>query len=101
MNTTHNTTEIDTPVLIVGGGPVGLMTSIYLSRAGVRSMLVERHPATAVLPKARSINARTMEMFRQLGFEDEVRAAGLDIRFSNMIMWAESLAGEEIKRVTP
>lgn len=101
MNTTDNNPEIETPVLIVGGGPVGLMTSIYLSRAGVPSLLVERHAGTAVLPKARSINARTMEMFRQLGFEDEVRAAGLDIRFSNMIMWAESLAGKEIKRVTP
>lgn len=101
MKAPETTASIDVPVLIVGGGPVGLMSSIYLSRFGVRSLLVERHPSTAVLPKARSINARTMEMFRQLGFEGEVRAAGMDPRFSNMIMWAESLTGEEIKRVVP
>jgi 2-polyprenyl-6-methoxyphenol hydroxylase-like FAD-dependent oxidoreductase len=101
MNAVNTAAPIDVPVLIVGGGPVGLMSSICLSRAGVRSLLVERHPGTAVLPKARSINARTMEMFRQLGFEDEVRAAGMAPRFSNMIMWAESLAGAEIKRVVP
>ena len=50
------------PVLIVGGGPVGLTASILLSRHGVRSLLAERHPGTAVHPKARAINARSMEM---------------------------------------
>ena len=57
------------PVVIVGGGPVGLTASILLSRAGVRSLLVERHPGTAVHPKARGINARTMEIYHQCGVE--------------------------------
>ena len=65
------------PVLIVGGGPVGLAASILLGRQGVRSLLVERHAGTAIHPKARAINARTMEIFRQHGAEDAVRAAGL------------------------
>jgi putative polyketide hydroxylase len=56
-------------VLIVGGGPVGLTASILLSRLGVRTLLVERHPGT--------VNARTMEIFRQCGVEAAVRAAGL------------------------
>ena len=60
---------IEIPVLIVGGGPVGLTASILLSQHGVRSLLVERHPGTAILPKARGINARTMEMYRQIGIE--------------------------------
>ncbi len=60
---------VDVPVLIVGGGPVGLTASILLSQAGVRSLLVERHPGTAMHPKARGINARTMEMYRQCGVE--------------------------------
>jgi 2-polyprenyl-6-methoxyphenol hydroxylase-like FAD-dependent oxidoreductase len=64
---------LNVPVLIVGGGPVGLTASILLSQHGVRSLLVERHPGTAILPKARGINARTMEMYRQHGIEQAIR----------------------------
>ncbi|HMN78929.1 MAG TPA: FAD-dependent monooxygenase [Burkholderiaceae bacterium] len=92
---------IDVPVLIVGGGPVGLTASIYLSRFGVRSLLIERHPGTAILPKARGLNARTMEMYRQIGLEEEIRAVAMPARFGGMILWAESLAGREIKRLQP
>lgn len=92
---------IDVPVPIVGGGPVGLTASIYLSHFGVRSLLVERHPGTAILPKARGLNARTMEMYRQIGLEDAIRAVAMPARFGGMILWAESLAGREIKRLQP
>src|SRR6185503_15785241 len=90
-----------TPVLIVGGGPVGLTASLALSQQGLPSLLVERHPGTAILPKARGINARTMEMYRQMGVEADIRAAGMPPLFGKMILWAESLVGNEIKRLTP
>ena len=61
---------LDVPVLISGGGPVGLAASLFLSQHGVRSLMVERHPSTALTPKARGINARTMEVFRQCGIDD-------------------------------
>jgi putative polyketide hydroxylase len=89
------------PVLIVGGGPVGLTASILLSRHGVRSLLVERHPGTSIVPKARGINARTMEMYRQCGVEDDIRAAGLAPQSTGLIVWTESLAGREIERRVP
>lgn len=89
------------PVLIVGGGPVGLTASILLSRAGVRSLMVERHPGTAVHPKARGINARTMEIYHQCGVDDAVRAAGLPHHHTGLIVWAKTLAGEEIERRVP
>lgn len=92
---------IDVPVLIVGGGPVGLTASIYLSHFGIESLLVERHPGTAILPKARALNARTMEMYRQIGLEDEIRAVAMPERFGRMILWSQSLAGAEIKRLQP
>lgn len=91
--------EID--VLIAGGGPVGLTASILLSRHGVRSLLVERHPGTAILPKSRGINARTMEMYRQCGLEAAIRDAGLATERTGLIVWAESLAGREIERRVP
>jgi putative polyketide hydroxylase len=91
----------DCDVLIAGGGPVGLTASMLLSRLGVRSLLVERHPGTSIHPKARGINSRTMEIFRQVGVEDAVRAAGLAPGRSGFIVWTRSLAGEELERRTP
>ena len=93
--------DIDVPVLIVGGGPVGLTMSLLLSRFGVTSLLVERHPGTANLPKARAVNARTMEIYRQIGVAADIRAAGMPPEFGGMILWAESLAGREIERLKP
>src|SRR5439155_17508125 len=91
----------DIPVLIVDGGPVGLSASILLSQAGVHSLLVERHPGTAVHPKARGINGRTMEIYHQCGVEAGVRAAGLPALHTGLIVWAHTLAGEEIERRVP
>jgi 2-polyprenyl-6-methoxyphenol hydroxylase-like FAD-dependent oxidoreductase len=92
---------LDIPVLISGGGPVGLTASLLLSRHGVRSLLVERHPGTALTPKARGINARTMEIFRQCGIDAAVRAAGLAEGRLGLIVWTETLAGREIERRVP
>ena len=92
---------LDIPVLISGGGPVGLAASLLLSQHGVRSLLVERHPATALTPKARGINARTMEVFRQCGIDAAVRQAGLAEGGTGLIVWTETLAGKEIERRVP
>ena len=92
---------LELPVLISGGGPVGLTASLLLSRHGVRSLLVERHPSTALTPKARGINARTMEVFRQCGIDTAVRQAGLQEGRMGLIVWTETLAGEEIERRVP
>jgi putative polyketide hydroxylase len=92
---------LDIPVLISGGGPVGLAASLLLSQHGVRSLLVERHPGTALMPKARGINARTMEVFRQCGIDTAVREAGLAEGGTGLIVWTETLAGREIERRVP
>jgi len=89
------------PVLISGGGPVGLSASLLLSRHGVRSLLVERHPGTALTPKARGINARTMEIFRQCGIDTAIREAGLAEGGTGLIVWTETLSGREIERRVP
>src|SRR3954453_5578860 len=68
---------VDTEVLIVGAGPVGLTLAIALGQAGVRCILVERKPAPQFLPKMERCNARTMEIFRRMGLAAKVRAAGL------------------------
>jgi 2-polyprenyl-6-methoxyphenol hydroxylase-like FAD-dependent oxidoreductase len=68
---------LDTQVLIVGAGPVGLTLAIELGRRGVRCTIVEQKPAPAKLPKMERCNARTMEIYRRMGIVEKVRAAGL------------------------
>ena len=42
----------DVPVLIAGGSLVGLSTAVFLGMHGVKSLVVERHPGTAIHPRA-------------------------------------------------
>ena len=68
---------MDTEVLIVGAGPVGLTLAIDLGRRGIRCTLVEKKEAPEFLPKMERCNARTMEIFRRMGLAGKIRAAGL------------------------
>ena len=69
-----------TPVAIVGAGPVGLSLALGLARQGVRSVLVERKPATSEYSKAPGIHVRTREAFRQWGVEERFLEAGTLLR---------------------
>ncbi|MFU2028322.1 FAD-binding monooxygenase [Bacillus wiedmannii] len=64
------------PVLIIGGGLSGLASALFLAKHNVDYSLVERHPSTAIHPKAGGITFRTMELFRELGLEQRIRLAG-------------------------
>src|SRR5437588_9661643 len=88
-----------TPVLIVGGGLVGLSTSLFLTQHGIPSLLVERHASTAIHPRARGINFRTMELFRELGLEEPLRVAGAELINNRGRLIVETLAGTELKRI--
>jgi 2,4-dichlorophenol 6-monooxygenase len=85
--------ELRIPVLIVGAGGCGLSSSIYLSELGTRSLLVERHASPGQLPKARYLNQRTMEVFRQIGVADAVYARSMPLKYISRIRWCTSLAG--------
>jgi 2-polyprenyl-6-methoxyphenol hydroxylase-like FAD-dependent oxidoreductase len=67
---------MDTEVIIVGAGPVGLTLAIDLGRRGVRCILLEQKDAPQFLPKMERCNARTMEIYRRLGMAQKVRDAG-------------------------
>ena len=60
------------PIAIIGGGPVGLVSSILLSQRHIPHVLFERYPSTSIHPKACGMNQRTIEIFRQIGIEDEI-----------------------------
>lgn len=63
------------PVVIVGGGPVGMGLAIDLGQRGVECVVVERHPIPQRIPKGQNLTQRTMEHFAFWGVEEEIRAA--------------------------
>jgi putative polyketide hydroxylase len=65
----------DCDVLVVGGGLVGLVASMFLAQQGLRVWVVERHVATSSHPKLRGVSARTMELYMSAGIEDAIRPA--------------------------
>ncbi|KAL8939145.1 MAG: hypothetical protein Q9216_003519 [Gyalolechia sp. 2 TL-2023] len=83
--------EDSVPVLIVGGGIVGLSASLFLSHFGIKSQLIERHSGTSIHPRARSINARTMELFRHLGIQVCIHQAGASLSQTMGIYSGQSL----------
>ena len=83
------------PVLIVGGGPVGLAVAIGLRHFGVDCLLVEQHDSTLDFPKGRAVNARAMEILRQWDVEDRVRAVGLPAEETSFGFLGETLLASE------
>jgi len=92
--------KFDTPVLIVGAGPVGMTMALCLAQRGIASVLVELR-AAEVLPdvKCNHISARSMELFRSLGVSQDLRAAGLPDDYPHSVSYRTSTLGEEIARI--
>jgi putative polyketide hydroxylase len=82
-------------VLILGGGVVGLSTSLFLSWRGISSLLVERHPGTAIHPRIPGVAQPTMEMFRSVGIEEAIHQVEAPLFVSGNVLLAESLVGQE------
>ena len=61
--------DLEVPVLIVGGSLVGMSSAMLLGHYGIRSLVVEHHRGTAIHPRAAQISQRTMEIFRTVGAE--------------------------------
>jgi len=67
----------DCAVVIVGGGPCGLMLAIELGRRNISTVVLEEKTTPSRFPSANATQARTMEHYRRLGFAEKVRARGL------------------------
>lgn len=85
---------IDVPVVIIGGGGVGLSLSCFLSNYKVDYVLFEKHPSTSVLPKAHYLNQRTIEIFRQHGLYDAVTAQSAPLHNMSRVEWRTTLGGD-------
>ena len=87
--------DLRVPVLVVGGSLVGLSASLFLSRLGVRHLLVEKHGSTSTHPRGRGNNVRTMELFRAAGAEQLIRDAASVLADNHGILQARSLTGDD------
>jgi 2-polyprenyl-6-methoxyphenol hydroxylase-like FAD-dependent oxidoreductase len=86
------------PVLIAGGGPVGMTLAAALAQFGVRCLLVERQPSTTRHPKMDITNGRSMELFRRLGLADRLRAVGVPEENNFDVSWITTLTDRELHR---
>src|SRR6516162_8572885 len=88
----------DTPVLIVGAGPIGLALAGDLGWRGISCTLIERGDGTVEHPKMDLIGVRTMEFCRRWGIADWVRDAPYPGDYPQDYVWLTSLTGFELGR---
>jgi 2-polyprenyl-6-methoxyphenol hydroxylase-like FAD-dependent oxidoreductase len=77
----------ETEVLIAGAGPTGLVLALWLARQGIKVRIVDRSAGPGTSSRAMAVQARTLELYRQLGLADEIVEAGL--RNPAINMWVK------------
>jgi 2-polyprenyl-6-methoxyphenol hydroxylase-like FAD-dependent oxidoreductase len=79
-------------VLIVGAGPTGLVLALWLTRLGVSVRLIDRAPTGGTTSRALAVQARTLELYRQIGLAEEVVAQGVRVGAVNLWVSGEQRA---------
>jgi 2-polyprenyl-6-methoxyphenol hydroxylase-like FAD-dependent oxidoreductase len=87
------------PIVIVGGGPVGMVLAMNLAALGVRSLVVNAETDTRFHPKGSTQNARTMEHYRRLGLTPAIRRVGLPAEHPTDVGYFTTLNGHELARL--
>src|SRR6266478_9642413 len=70
------TSSSESDVLVVGAGPTGLVLALWLTRLGVRVRIVDKTAEPGTTSRALAVQARTLELYRQVGLADAVVDAG-------------------------
>ena len=65
-----------TQVLIVGAGPTGLAHALWLTKQGITVRILDKSAGPGETSRAMAVQARTLELYRQLDLSDTVVAAG-------------------------
>src|SRR5215210_1995796 len=95
----------DTQVLIIGAGPTGLVLAIWLRRLGVRVRIVDKAAEPGTTSRALGVQARTLELYRQLGLAKPVIGQGLPFAAANLWVRGRRVAraafGEMGKGISP
>ncbi|RYF61880.1 MAG: monooxygenase [Comamonadaceae bacterium] len=86
---------LGTPVLIIGGGPVGLATAYVLGMHGVRSIVCDQHESINPHPRAHVVNTRSMELMRAWGIADAIKNDAIHLPSGLRYVWKQTISGEE------
>src|SRR5712671_3005179 len=82
----------DTDVLIVGAGPTGLVLALWLTRLGVRVRIIDKTAEPGTTSRALAVQARTLELYRQIGLADAVVARGRKMTTVNLWKTGQQIA---------
>ena len=73
--------NMESPVMIVGAGPVGLITALVLAQQGIASRVIEAEPGLTIDLRAGTFHPPTLEMLDGIGVAAEMRALGIAVRY--------------------
>jgi 2,4-dichlorophenol 6-monooxygenase len=90
---------IDTEVLIIGSGPAGSTAALALSTYGIKNIVVTKYRWLAETPRAHITNQRALEVFRDMGVEEEVKRLAVKQEWMGNTVFCTALAGEELGRI--
>jgi 2-polyprenyl-6-methoxyphenol hydroxylase-like FAD-dependent oxidoreductase len=97
-DTSLDSGHFDVPVLIIGGGPVGLAMAVELGWRGINCVLVEQGDGVVTHPKTNGVNMRTMEFCRRWGIAEDIREQGYPRERARDHIYFTTLTGWEIAR---
>lgn len=81
-------------VLIAGAGPTGLVLALWLSKQGVKVRIIDKADEPGTTSRALAVQARTLELYRQVGLTEEILARGHNVAGINL--WVQ---GKKATRV--
>src|SRR6266576_6976020 len=81
-----------TDVLIIGAGPTGLVLALWLTRLGVKVRIIDKSVEAGTTSRALAVQARTLELYRQLDLTEAVVARGHRVPAVNLWVKGEAAA---------
>ncbi|MBN8727605.1 MAG: FAD-dependent monooxygenase [Xanthomonadales bacterium] len=88
-----------TPILIIGAGPTGLVLALWLTRLGVPVRIIDRAAQPGTTSRALAVQARTLEFYRQLGLAEAVVAGGVKVAQLNFRVGGERAAQVPLRHI--
>jgi 2-polyprenyl-6-methoxyphenol hydroxylase-like FAD-dependent oxidoreductase len=82
----------DDDVLVIGAGPTGLVLALWLTKLGVRVRILDKTAGPGTTSRALAVQARTLELYRQLDLADAVLARGHRVPAVNLWVKGERAA---------